>query len=154
MNFPWLWFLAGFRIFHIPFITSKMAKPHWFGGLNFWGQIGLQRQGGQIKKNRDIFSIPQGSVITLGERSIYFFHSRRMPLTRTVPTQTTTWGYKFECLRATVLSLNIDQVAFRLPLTICRWWITSSPLEDPSLVLWAEITFSLVGYGSEQGEVC
>lgn len=154
MNFPWLWFLAGFRIFHILFITSKMAKPHWFWGLNFWRQIGLQRQGGQIKKNRDIRSIPLGSVIPLVERSIYFLRSKRMQLTRAVPTQATTWGYKFEYLRATVVSPNIGKVAFRLPLTICRWWITSSPLEALSLVLWAEFTFFLVGYGSEQGEVC
>lgn len=74
MNFLWLWFLAGFRIFHIPFITSKMAKPHRFRGLNFWGQIGLQRQGGQIKTNRDTRSVLFRKCHSFG-REDYLFSS-------------------------------------------------------------------------------
>lgn len=120
MNIPCLRFLGGFRIFHICFIMSKMVKPHQLPRLNFWGRQDYRdRQDKQ--RTQGICSILLGSVILLGERSVYFLHSKRMQMTRAVPSQTTARECKFEYLRATVVSPNIGQVSFRLPLAICRW---------------------------------
>lgn len=104
MNFPWLCFLAGFKIFHIPFFTSKMAKPHQ-SRASFLGQIELQKQGEHIERNSGICSIPFWKCHSFG-REECLLCPKMMQLTRAAPTPATAWGCRFECLRASSIFSN------------------------------------------------